>query len=254
MIKLKGLVVCAVAGVAALALGAQQKQTSIFQVEFQTPKNGMVKQYEEGRKQKIAWHKQMKDSRPLFVWQIMTGEQTGTYVVGGSPVHWKDLDNPPISEDADQAEWDKVIGNTVAGFVLHNYEYMEDMSRPSDAMMPSKFAEVLTFSVKMEKTEEWVADFKKIDESIKKTNWPGHYRLYSLAHGGRVGTFVLVIEHPSYADFQEPAKTFNMMLAEALGKDDAKALSKRMDSDVNSIESQFVKFRQDLSYFPAAAK
>ncbi len=254
MRNLRSLIVCAVAGVCALALVAQQKPANIFQVEFQTPKLGMTKQYEEGRKTKAAWHKQMKDPRPLFVWEIMTGEQTGTFVVGGSEVHWKDLDNPPITEDADQAEWDKVIGASVQGFVAQNFMLLTDVSRPSGGAMPSKYAEVVTFNVKMGKTDEFMADIAKITEAIKKTNWPANYIWYSLVQGGKGNTFVIVEEHANYADFEEPAKPFTAMLAEALGKDEAAGLMKRVDANLESSESQMVKFRQDLSYIPAPMK
>jgi hypothetical protein len=251
MRNLRSLVVCALAGVTALALVAQQKPANIMQIEFQTPKFGMTKQYEQGRKAKAAWHKQMKDPRPLFVWQIMTGEQTGTFAVGGNPVHWKDLDNPPITEETDQAKWDEIIGPATQSLVTHDYMVLSDLSLPSAGTMPSKYGEVLTFNVKMGKTDEFMADVKKITDAIKKTNWPAHYTWHALLHGGKGNVFVLVIEHSSYADFEEPAKTFVMMLTEAMGKDAAMALENHLDAITDSTESQMIKFRQDLSYIPA---
>jgi hypothetical protein len=248
----RSLAACVIAGAAVLTLAAQQKPANVLVAEFQTPKFGMTKQYEAGRKTKAAWHKQMNDPRPLFVWEITTGEQTGTFVVGGALVHWADLDKPPISEEADVAEWEKTIGSSVQSLVTHYYEFMPDFSRPSDGMLPAKFAEVLTFNVNNGRVEEFLADMKKITGAITKTNWPAHFRFYALSMGGRGNTFVLLVEHSSYADFEEPAKTFPVMLSEGLGKDEATALMKRMDSNTESTESQMVKFRQDLSYIPAS--
>ena len=65
----------------AFSAAAQSQPGTIVGLEFQTPKNGMVKQYEDGRKQKIEWHKQQKDSQPLLVFETLTGEHTGTYIV-----------------------------------------------------------------------------------------------------------------------------------------------------------------------------
>src|SRR4030095_9753404 len=62
---------------AAIASFSQEKPGTLAALEFQTPKNGMVKQYEDGRKQKAEWHKQQKDSQPLMVWEIMSGDHTG---------------------------------------------------------------------------------------------------------------------------------------------------------------------------------
>ena len=65
-----------VCAAALLAVGAvaQAKPGNIAGLEFQTPKNGMVKQY--GRKTKVEWHKQQKNKDALFVSEVLTG---GTY-------------------------------------------------------------------------------------------------------------------------------------------------------------------------------
>jgi hypothetical protein len=67
---------------------AQQNPGAITSLEFQTPKSGMAKQYEDGRKQKSEWHKQQKDSQPLMVWETITDDRTGTYIVGRLGQHW----------------------------------------------------------------------------------------------------------------------------------------------------------------------
>src|SRR5689334_15781505 len=87
-----------------LSLGAQTQPGTIASLEFQKPKNGMVPQYEAGRKQKAAWHKQQNDSMPLYVWETLTGNDTGTYIVGRLGQHWADLDKPSIPDQTDIAE------------------------------------------------------------------------------------------------------------------------------------------------------
>src|SRR5208282_5875453 len=85
--------VCAVGFLAAGAL-AQDKPGTIAALEFQTPKNGMVKQYEDGRKAKVEWHKQQKDKNALLVSEVLTGENMGSYIVGRFGMHWGDMDKP----------------------------------------------------------------------------------------------------------------------------------------------------------------
>jgi hypothetical protein len=77
-----------------VAQGQAAAKAEIAALEFQTPKNGMVQQYEAGRKQKVEWHKQQKDTQGLFVFETLTGERTGTYIVGRLGQHWADLDTP----------------------------------------------------------------------------------------------------------------------------------------------------------------
>lgn len=96
MIRNKFVCVLGFAVLAAVATPAQDKPGTLAPLEFQKPKNGMVKQYEDGRKQKAEWHKQQKDPLPLYVWEVMSGDDTGTYIVGRLNQHWADLDKPAV--------------------------------------------------------------------------------------------------------------------------------------------------------------
>jgi hypothetical protein len=55
----------------------QQPPGTLAALDYQWPKNGMVPQYERGRKQKAACHRQQNDTLPLFVWEILSGGQYG---------------------------------------------------------------------------------------------------------------------------------------------------------------------------------
>src|SRR5271169_586151 len=98
---------------ATLAVVAQPTTSILASLEFQTPKNGMVKQYEDGRKQKAAWHKEQKDTQPLLVWETISGDHTGTYTVGRLDQHWADLDKPSVPDQADLDTYNKLIGASV---------------------------------------------------------------------------------------------------------------------------------------------
>jgi hypothetical protein len=239
---------------AVLTLAAQQKPAQIFSIEFQTVKMGMTHQYEAGRKAKAAWHKEKNDPRPLFVWEYMSGEQTGTFCVAQPAVTWKEMDNPPISDDADQAEWEKTMGTYVTSVVTHYYRSHDELSWPSMDKTPAKFSEVITFHVRQGGAEEFIGDIKKITAAIGKANWGSHYQVYSLEFGGKGDTFVLVVDHPNYADFEDPAKPFDELMADALGKDAATALMKSLDTVTLDTDAEMVKFRPDLSYMPAGMK
>jgi hypothetical protein len=232
---------------------AQDKPGNIAALEFQTPKNGMVKQYEEGRKQKAAWHKQQKDTEPLYVWETMAGDQTGTYIVGRLGQHWADMDKPSIPDQADLDEFNKVIGASVQSVVSRYYELLPDVSNPGNNKPTDKFSEIITYQVRYEKEHEFGGILKKVNGAIQKTKWPASYVWYVLSRGGNTGTFVLVITHPSWADFEDKPdmKPFPAMLTDALGADEAKAILKEIDASVEKTTSEILRFRADLSYLPA---
>src|SRR5271154_3096626 len=131
---------------------AQQTPGTVASLEFQTPKNGMVKQYEIGRKQKADWHKQQKDTQPLYVFETISGDNTGTYLVGRLDQHWTDFDKPAIPDAADTDEFNKAIGSYVQSVITRYYEYQPKVSNPDPASTgPAKYTEMITFRVHRDK-------------------------------------------------------------------------------------------------------
>lgn len=238
---------------AAGLLAAQEKPGTVAALEFQQPKNGMVKQYEEGRKQKVEWHKQQKDTQPLMVWEIMSGDNTGTYVVGRLGQHWADFDKPSVPDQADLDEYNKVIGSYVQSLVTRYYEYLPKLSKPLDAKTPSKFAEIVTFTVRPGHGGDFRSAVARATEAIEKTKWPVNFEWYVLANGGVTGTYVLVLPHANWADFEDKPgmKSFPDMVREAFGEAEGDSILHRFDSSVAKETSEIIQFRPDLSYLPA---
>src|SRR5271157_3998090 len=121
---------------AACAVFAQDKGT-LASIEFQKIKSGMAPQYEAGRKQKAAWHKQQNDPLPLLVWQTISGDNMGDFIVGRFNQHWADFDKPAVTDEADVAEFQKVMGAYVDSVVLRYYDYLPKISTaPSGESTP----------------------------------------------------------------------------------------------------------------------
>jgi hypothetical protein len=236
-----------------VATPGQDKPGTLAPLEFQKPKSGMVKQYEDGRKQKAEWHKQQKDPLPLYVWEVMSGEETGSYVVGRLNQHWTDLDKPAVPDQADVDEFNKVMGPSVQSVVSRYYELLPKVSSPPADSKMSKFSEIISYHVRYGKDAEFNSVLAKITEGIIKTKWPVNFLWFALANGGPTGTYVLAIPRESWGEFgQNPdMKPFRQMLTEAFGEGESDSIIKRLDSCVEGATSQIDKFRADLSYLPA---
>jgi hypothetical protein len=232
---------------------AQEKPGTISALEFQTPKNGMVKQYEEGRKQKAEWHKQQKDTQPLYVWEVVSGEHTGTYIVGRLGQHWADFDKPSVPEQADIDQYNKVIAASVQSLIIQYYEFLPKVSSPGNTKPGDKYSEIFTYHVRAGKDTEFNSALSRANEAIQKTKWPTSYLWLALANGGAGGTYVLIIPHNSWADFESKPdmKPFRQMLLDAFGQEEADSITKRFDSSIESVTSEIDKFRADLSYLPS---
>jgi hypothetical protein len=242
----------AIAALAAVSTLAQDKPGNLAALEFQKPKNGMVKQYEDGRKQKAEWHKQQKDPLPLYVWEVMTGENTGSYIVGRLNQHWTDLDKPAVADQADLDEFNKVLGASVESVVARYYETLPKISSPGNTKPTDKISEIISYHVRPGKDAEFNSVAARINEAIQKTKWPVSYLWLVLANGGPGGTYVLVIPHSSWADLEDKPdmKPFRQMLTDAYGAGEADSVIKRLDASIDSTTSEIDKFRADLSYLP----
>ncbi|MFZ0706900.1 MAG: hypothetical protein WAM71_14935 [Candidatus Korobacteraceae bacterium] len=231
---------------------AQSNPGTILQLEFQTPKNGMIPQYEDGRKQKAAWHKQQNDKTPLLVWQIISGDDTNTYIVGEPPQSWADMDKPSIPEDQDLAEFNKVIGNYVEKLVIRYYEFMPKLSNPPASQLPLKYEEVVVFHTRYGKGSDFRSAIGRIHDAGTQSKWPVNYEWYVLANGGKDGEWVLVIPHDNWAGFEDQpnVKPMRDMVKEAFGQAEADSIMSRIDSSVMSETSEIIQFRPDLSYIP----
>lgn len=240
------------AGILAVGALAQDKPGTIASLEFQTPKNGMVKQYEEGRKAKIEWHKQQKDKEPLWVSEVLTGENTGTYIVGRFGMHWADLDKPSVPDAADLEQYNKLIGPYVEKLTTSYYEYLPKWSNPSPDMS-AKYIVVITFHLRYGKGDDFQSAVARVNEANQKLKYPNHYSWYRLANGGRGGTYVVTYDHANWASFEDdPAiKPMRDRLREAFGEQDAMSVIERLNGAVESTYSDLIQPRPDLSYMPA---
>jgi len=237
--------------IACFSLAAQEPGT-IAALEFQKPKNGMTKQYEDGRKQKADWHKQQKDPLPLYVFETISGDDAGTYMIGRFGMHWADFDKPPIPDTADLEEFNKVIAQYVEKVVPRYYEFLPKVSNPDMSGGPMKYTEVIVFHVRSGHHDDFRSAIARMYDAVQKTQWPVKYEWYELVNGGRDGEFVLALPHPNWADFEDKpdVKPFRDMLKEALGREESESVMKRFDSSIEDAYSQIDEFRADLSYIP----
>ena len=75
---------------AAATSAIAQKPEEVAYFHLNRVKSGMVAQYETTRKQHWLWHKRLGDTWSFYVWQIVSGEATGAYVVSSFGHTWKE--------------------------------------------------------------------------------------------------------------------------------------------------------------------
>lgn len=76
--------------IAATALAQSSGDIAYFHVN--RVKSGMTAQYETARKRHSVWRQKLQDKWSFHVWQIVSGEASGTYMVCSFGHTWKEVD------------------------------------------------------------------------------------------------------------------------------------------------------------------
>jgi hypothetical protein len=244
----------------ALLLGAvpalaQTQPKTVAEVLFVAPKPGSTADFEAAVKRHMQWHRQQNDTWAWLVWEVLTGDRMGQYVVGTFGHDWKDFDDKAKFEEEDDANAMSVIGPYIQPLSGGFYAVRPELSLtpPSPGGQPATFSSVTTVLLKPGGSMQAEEAIKEVNAAIKKSNWPAKPSLwYQLLNGGEGPTLVMVIARAKWADFQPPEKEFGQMLGESYGKMGAENLLRKFYGSVRSYHSQIIKFRPDLSYMPAA--
>lgn len=74
-----------------------------------------------------------------------------------------------------------------------------------------------------------------------------------MANGGVSGTYVLVLPHAKWADFEDKPgmKPFPKMVREAFGESEGNSILHGLDESVAKQTREIIEFRPDLSYLPS---
>src|SRR5215510_14053033 len=76
----------------ALAGAQTPPPDSVSEVLRQKIQPGTLSKYEAARKEHMAWHKAHNDPWTWEVFEIMTGPDTGSYVISSGDHQWKDME------------------------------------------------------------------------------------------------------------------------------------------------------------------
>jgi hypothetical protein len=236
-----------------LPASAQFPSKSVAEIYEVKPKAGA--DYEAAHKRHIEWHRQQHDTWSYAVWEIISGERSGTYIGGTFGHDWKDFDQRAKMEEADLANFRQTMGPAVQSIAASYWLHRADLSLPVEGQTgPDPYAEVITFFLKPDAWEPDVEEsIKRINDALRKGNPAIHGVWYQLLNGGP-DALVLAIDHKSWGDFQPSGKEFFTVLTEAYGTQLTRSLFRMFGENISATRSEIFHYRPDLSYTPEASK
>ena len=233
-------------GVSAFA----QTPQVVSEVSIATPKPGMTAQWEEGRVRHSKFHATQKDTWSIYVWEITTGERSGSYIMASPGHNWKDFDAREAFIKLDVPDVAKNMGPSTAGTSAAYYVFRDDLSLTKPQASPAKMRTSTYYWVIPSELNNFTDAIKKINDAIRKTNFPAKpSRWYALANGGEAPNFVLIGDRASWGDMEPPEKKLEDALKEAYGDSGPQVLD-QLRKSTRKIISEMSVFRPDLSYIP----
>jgi hypothetical protein len=233
------------------AAGAQQAQDTVVEVHRVTPKAGMTAQLEAGRVKHMAWHKQQGDTWAWHVWEVTTGPETGSYIIGSPNHQWKDVDtwNAKMAK-GDAADAAVNLAPYQASSSMSYWVMLADASRPPTPGGQLVAATFTTYRIKPGKGDQFRDALKTVKGALEKGNFPLRSIWYTLASGGPTGTFAVLTLRASMADMAVPQPAMRQVIETSLGKPAADAAFDAFYGAIESGSSELLQFRADLSYLP----
>src|SRR5215467_10838077 len=141
------LVVCCLTATLAVAQ-APPPAASVCEIHTNKAKPGMTQQYEQARTKHMAWHKSQNDTWSWAVWEILSGDGTGDYIVGSCGHAWKDFDGRDKFEAADTVNANATMGASLGAETVGYYVQRADIAPPpAESPNPPAYLQITHFYV-----------------------------------------------------------------------------------------------------------
>lgn len=237
----------------ASAATAQQAAApfTVVEVHRQKAAPGKAAQYEAGRKKHMDWHRQAGDPWTWTIWAVMTGPDTGSYLVTSAGHQFADFDTWLAKYgEGDRAD---VAINTAPHVAASETSYWR--TREEISLMPASndlppMGILTTFYIKPGQSQPFREAVAKINGALKKSSWPVSGIWYELVNGGEPA-FAVFSPRKGMADLQPIEPSMAARVAQQLGEADATATWKALYDTFSHSRTEILELRADLGYRPA---
>jgi len=237
----------------AVPVAAQQESGTLAQEYWMKVKPGMGGEFEKGYRAHNEWHRN-NDAWPWETWQILVGENVGSYVIRTGGHDWADFDaNAQTLADGGKDFGDNVIGSVesinsrVVNLLPEASSWPEGMDRPA-------LVTVLEYRIRYSVAADFLHAIRKINQGLKKSASPSRRAAwFEVIRGGtEEPTYVLVFPHQGWSDMKAPPKPFWVRVEEVFGRQEADNLRAVYRKAIVSRSSLILAYRPDLSSVPDA--
>jgi len=230
--------------------GAQTPPDSVSEVLRQKIRPGTVQDYEAARKKHMAWHKAQNDPWAWEVFEVMTGPDTGSYLISSGDHQWKDMEAWVAKmADADAADSQTSMGPYIAGTQREYWTQLNAISRLPSSDIQYPLITVTTYHVKPGSDAALRTAITKVNAALDAGKFPLRTIWYVLTSGGPSPTYAVVAPREGLGAMA-PSPSLLEVIEKQLGKPASDALVKSFYDNVVAANTELLRLRTDLSYLP----
>jgi hypothetical protein len=234
----------------AVASAQTSPPDSVTEVLRQKAKPGTVREYETARKKHMAWHKAQNDPWTWEVFEIMTGPDTGGYLITCGDHQWKDMEAWVAKmADSDAADSQASMGPYIAGTTRTYWTQLNAISRLPTSEERFPLITITTYQLKPGSDLAVRAAIAKANTALDAGKFPLSTIWFALTSGGSSPTYAVVAPRTGLGQMA-PSPSLVEALEKQLGKTEADALFKSFFDNVVSVNTELLRLRTDLSYLP----
>jgi hypothetical protein len=177
--------------------GSLMAQKNIAHFSFWKPKPGMEKDFENGYKKHLEWHKANNDPWEWYGWYVISGPRDGWFVDATLNHAWADFDQSvkPADDNADNQLHTYPYGDFQKGCKLLQ---IPSLSIANGNSLKTKLLRLVTLSVTNTGAAKQVLAKLK---GIYQQKQAGDFLTFQLVDGGDLNQFVILIGLNSFADY-----------------------------------------------------
>ena len=212
------------------------------------PNPGQEAQWEAAYKEHLKWHADINDSWNWVTYQLMSGPNSGQFFIRTGGHEWADWDELGDKDMKDTANYFETAGKYAASHHIWWDRTHWNLSRLPEGGGPYKIYEFTSVKVRPDKVGDFIVVVAKYHAAFEKTSSPNVYATASTETGGRVGDFMFVGLHKSYASLEQNPADMAMMMEEVYGRQEAASIQEDFNACVEEMHSAIAVLREDLTY------
>jgi hypothetical protein len=218
-----------------------------------TPKSGSGTGFQEAFRSHMEFRQVQGDTWNWSMWEVVTGENVGDFMVISMDHEWADFDTYQDSDFAEVAgpHWGATVGplvEKVSSVILQGDTTFAKL--PTDPGYEVNLVNLMTFHLIPGKMMAFNQALAQIHQAMVGADMPVYYMGSMPVIGGEGDSYNVAILGETWADFADPDPNMMEAMVETYGEEEAMAIFTSFGESYHTSESVMLRFREDLSILP----